>query len=254
MRRLSTVFLSVLVVTIGCNRNEPSVVVPRLTNPSTAQTTKSDPLGAADFSRATLLGKNVYFENLPDGRRRVLLNAYISLREGEFGLECLLCRRGTKEHESIFAVDADARAIHAGLIAAGAEPGHPVQFEPKLATPTGTKIKISVQYEENGKTKVIPAQQWVKNINTGKELTEDWVFAGSILYKDPDEPEREPLYLASTDGAYITVTSVPTAMLDLPIHSPKALDSRNYVPFTERIPELFSKVVVILEPVAENQK
>ncbi len=213
----------------------------------------SDPLAPAELGQAKLLGKNVYFEKLADGRRRVLVTAYISLREGEFGLECLLCRKGTKEHESIFAADADARVIHAGLVAAGAEPGHPVQFEPEFAAPTGSRIKVSVQYEEKGETKVVPAQQWVKKVTTGKEMTEDWVFAGSILYKDPDESNAEPIYLASVNGAYITVTSVPTAMLDLPIHSPKALDHRNFIPYTERIPELFSKVLLILEPVGEKK-
>src|SRR5262249_52964302 len=84
---------------------------------------------------AKLLSKNVYFEKLPDGRRRVLVNAYVCLREGEFGLECLLCRRGTKEHESILAADVDARTIHAGLLAAGAEPGAPVVFDPEFRPP-----------------------------------------------------------------------------------------------------------------------
>ena len=37
--------------------------------------------------------------------------------------EQLLCRKNTKEHESILATTADARIIHAGLLAAAAEPG-----------------------------------------------------------------------------------------------------------------------------------
>jgi hypothetical protein len=210
-----------------------------------------DPLLAADLKQAKPLSKSVYFENL-NGRRRVLVNAYVCLREGEYGLECLLCRRGTKEHESILGTDADARAIHFGLVAAGGEPGHPVEFDPKFAPPTGTRIRASVQYEDNGKTLVIPAQRWIRSLKTNKELAEDWVFAGSVFYKDPDEPDKPPVYVAAVEGAFITVTSVPTAMLDLPIHSPKALDYREFIPYTERIPELFTPVLLILEPLRDS--
>jgi hypothetical protein len=229
---------------LGC-KSERTGPVPVVISSTTA---RNDRPTISQPGNAKPLGKSVYFETLPDGRRRVLVDAYVSLREGGFGLECLLCRKGTKEHESIFATDADARMIHMGLLAAGAEPGKPVQFDPEFAPPKGAKINISVQYEEDGKKKVVPAQQWVRSLKTDKEMTQDWVFAGSILWQDPDEPTKDPLYLASADGAYVCVTNVPTAMLDLPINSPKALDDREFVPYTERIPELFSKVVLIFEP------
>src|SRR5205823_2222272 len=73
------------------------------------------------------IGKNVSLEVNGDSRR-VLINAVVCFRMGL--LEQFLCRAGTKEHESILAADIDARQVHAALIAAGAEPGSPVKFQP----------------------------------------------------------------------------------------------------------------------------
>src|SRR5580693_9121999 len=75
------------------------------------------------------IGKNVFFET-EDEQRRVVVKAYVCLREGQ--LEGLLCRKFTKEHEYILAADADARHIHTALLAARAKPGSPVQFDPKF--------------------------------------------------------------------------------------------------------------------------
>jgi hypothetical protein len=52
------------------------------------------------------VGKNVILEVQGD-KRRVLVNGYICLREGQ--LEQLVTRKNTKGHEVIIAVDADAR-------------------------------------------------------------------------------------------------------------------------------------------------
>src|SRR5262249_27370777 len=97
-------------------------------------------------------------------------------------------------------------------------------------------------------------QRWVRNVKTKKDLDQDWVFAGSQLVPDPLDPKKPPVYLATADGALICVTNVPTAMLDLPIQSPKQLENREFAPYTERIPELDTPVVVILEPIAEEPK
>jgi hypothetical protein len=50
------------------------------------------------------------------------------------------------------------------------------------------------------------------------------------------------------------VSNFEDAMLDLPIVSPKDDADRSFEAFTDRIPELETKVVVILEPVLEAKK
>src|SRR5262249_34773637 len=100
------------------------------------------------------LGKGVWLETKGD-RRRVVIEATVCLREGEYGLECLLCRTGTKEHESVLHTSADARLIHAGLLATGAKPGSPVRYkevgkEIITVPPTGEQVKVTLEYEKDG--------------------------------------------------------------------------------------------------------
>jgi hypothetical protein len=181
----------------------------------------------------------------------VLINAFVCLREGM--LEQLLCRAGTKEHESILSAEIDAKLVHAALMAAGAEPGKPVQFRPQYAPASGTVIKVSLQYEKGGKTVIVPAQKWVRTIKTQKELTHNWVFAGSMLFNNSFQPDAPPIY-AANDGDVICVANFESAMLDLPIPSSADNDDLDFEAFTERIPPEGTNVIIILEPVVPANK
>ena len=181
-------------------------------------------------------------------KRRVVVGAKICLREGSYGLECLLCRRGTKEHESILSTDVNAELIHGALLVTGAKAGSPVRYEPEFRSPSGSLIKVSVRYRDKDKTVVVPVQRWVRNAKTKKDLEYDWVFAGSLLYQNPEGEDKPQLYAANSEGGYICISNVPTAMLDLPVNSPKSLEERAYEPHTERLPPLDTKVEIILEP------
>jgi hypothetical protein len=201
-------------------------------------------------SKKVLVAQNIFLEVLPDKKRRVLVSGEICLREGQ--LELLMCRKHTKEHEAILSADVDARDIHKALIAAGATEGAPVQFAPKYRPATGTTIKVSLQYMDKGKLTTVPGQSWVKNLKSGKALDSDWVFAGSRLVANPLDPDKKH-YLAN-DGDLICVSNFETALLDLPVKSPKENADLVFAAFTERIPPLETKVVVVLEPVPEAKK
>ncbi|MGH7226659.1 MAG: YdjY domain-containing protein, partial [Gemmataceae bacterium] len=99
----------------------------------------------------------------------------------------------------------------------------------------------------------VPAQSWIKNARNNKELKSDWVFAGSRFVTNPLDPKGPKHYLAN-DGDVICVSNFETALLDLPIKSPKDDADRVFVANTERIPPLETKVVVILEPLLEAKK
>jgi len=202
------------------------------------------------WTRSNALGDNVWLETR-DKKRRVVVGTTVCLREGEYGLECLLCRQHTKEHESILATTAHAKLIHAALLLAGAEPGKPVTFEPEFKPPSGSRIKILVQYEDKGKVLTLPVQQWVWDVKTKKDLDSDWVFAGSYLYPNPDGDDKPRAYAADDDGSYICISNVSNAMLDLPIHSPRGLEERTFGIHTDCVPPIGTKVAIILQPVAK---
>ena len=114
--------------------------------------------------------------------------------------------------------------VHAGLLAIGAKPGHPAQFQPRFIPPTGTEIAIEVRWKDaGGKVQSAPAQDWIRNVKTKKALDTNWVFAGSMFVTDETTGKE---YYQADSGELICVLSLPTAMLDLPIRSYGAIESR----------------------------
>lgn len=240
---------------VGCSGGTPVGPTDSGKHPAVSDAPATPPRSTFDAPpgvKRSALGKHVWLET--DGqRRRVRVEALVCLRRGVYGLECLLCRNKTKEHESILATTADAQLVHTALVAAGAEPGAPVRYDPEYAPPSGSRIKVTLEYEDRGKLVSVPAGYWVRDVKTKKELDSDWVFAGSRLWPHPDGDDKPKLYAANGDGAYVCVINGPTAMLDLPIHTLGAIENRAFEPFTEHIPEEGTRVVVVFEPTAKRQ-
>jgi hypothetical protein len=176
--------------------------------------------------------------------KRVVLDGVVCLREGQ--LEMLACVKGTKEHESILAVDTKAFAVHAGLLAVGAEVGMPVQFQPAYKPATGTQVDINLIWtDKNGQVHRDRAQDWVRNVQTGEPMEYSWVFAGSGFWTDPASGEKS--YLAES-GDFICVSNFPSAMLDLPVESSQATGNLLYEAYTSHIPPLGTRVRIVLTP------
>jgi hypothetical protein len=184
--------------------------------------------------------KDIWFD--PKGKRLVI-RARVALQDGS--LEHLLCKKNSKEHESVLATEAPPKLIQAGLILTGAEPGHSVRFEPKFEPPTGTAIAIEVEWEHEGKLKKVDAREWVKDQSTGKALTRDWVFAGSEIFKDPRTGNT---IFAADDGDLITVANFPASILDLPYRSSANDADRGYSANPERVPPRGTPVTIYLQP------
>ncbi len=213
-------------------------------------------------------GETIWGEFAPTGEQkktklvRVGLACEVCLREGP--LEVLLCKKGTKEHEAILRVDADAQLVHLALIAADAKPGTPTQFiDPKTEKPqykpaTGSKINVAVHYTKGGKAFTHPAQEWVLDREKTKKDKKDvtiphpWVFAGSMEVKDPCFPDK-PAYYAANSGDIISISNFPYSMLEMPVEISKDDAFLTYEARTEKIPALFSKVWLILEPAPEKK-
>jgi hypothetical protein len=177
-------------------------------------------------------------------RKQVIVDGYVSLNEGL--LEMFACTSGTKEHESIVAVLCSAQIVHAALLAVGAEAGHPVRWEEKFEPPTGTEIAIEVRWlDEAGKWKSMPAQRWLKDLNTKKPMAHSWVFAGSGFWKD--EETGKEYYLAES-GDFICVSNFSTATLDIPVESSQANDGLLFEAHTKNIPPVGTPVRLVLKP------
>jgi len=181
--------------------------------------------------------------------RRVFVDGYVSLREGF--LEMLACLVGTKEHESVIGARTKAQTVHAALLAVGAETGHPVQFRPKFAPPTGTEIDIELQWlDDKGEWQKARAQDWIRDSKTKKPMTQPWVFAGSGFWKDE---QGKDLYMAES-GDFICVSNFTTAMLDIPIESSQSNEGLLFEADTEKIPPLGTPIRMVLTPKLKEKK
>lgn len=181
--------------------------------------------------------------------KAVLIDGQISLREGM--LEMFACTRNTKEHESIVSAKTKAYIVHAALLSLGAETGSPVQFVPHYKPPSGTEIEVLVRWiDERGKEQTARAQDWVRDIGTGKAMTHPFVFAGSSFWTDAETGKR---YYQAEGGDFICVSNFGTAMLDIPVESSQANTELAFEAFTERIPPLGAPVRLILKPKLKDQ-
>ena len=179
----------------------------------------------------------------PANKRVVMLGAVAQQRAP---LEMFACLRATKEHESVVVVDTKAFIVHAGLLTLGAEAGPPVKFQPEYTPAGGTEIAIEVRWKDkDGKVRSAKAQDWVRNTETGKAMTLNWVFAGSGFWVDERTGKR---HYRAEGGDFICVSNFPSAMLDLPIESTQTNSGLMFEAFTENIPPIGTPVTVILEP------
>jgi hypothetical protein len=186
------------------------------------------------------LGTSLWFD---PAHRRLILRARVALRDGP--LEHLLCLRHTKEHEAILATAASPQLIHAGLLLTGAQKGHPVRFLPQFEPPTGSPIRIDLEWTEGGTSHRASAREWIKDQKLDKTLAQDWVFAGSELFRDPNTGK---MIYAADDGDLFTVSNFTAAILDLPLASSANDQERSFVANTPRIPPQGTFVTMILRP------
>ncbi len=187
---------------------------------------------------------------LDKARKQVVMIGRICQREAP--LELFACLRNTKEHEAIVSVDVKAQTVHAGLLAVGAKPGHPAQWDPKYAPATGTEIEVSVVWKDKqGKTKTARAQDWILDTRTNKAMTHPWVFAGSSFWIDETTGRK---YYRAEGGDLVCVSNFASAMLDLPIESSQANEALLFRAFTERIPPLGTPVTLLLGPKVQKDE
>ena len=152
-----------------------------------------------------------------------------------------------RSYEAVVAVNVTPSIVHAGLEAVGAVPGHPAQFQPRFVPPTGTEVAIEVRWKDKkGQVKSSPAQDWIRNIKTKKALDSNWIFAGSGIITDETTGQK---YYQADSGELICVLSLPSAMLDLPILSYGAIESRMFEAFEEHLPPQGTPVTILLKPI-----
>ncbi len=176
-------------------------------------------------------------------RKRVVLGGVVCLREGP--LEFFACRRGSKEHESVVALDVAPHLIHAALLAVGAKQGKPAKFDPEFVPPTGEEIEIELRWRdaESGAVRKIRAQETVRDAETGREMSAPWVFTGGLFGVDA---EGKKYYLANVTGEIFGVSNFPGSVLDVPFESSSDNALLAFEANTDKIPPTGTPTALIL--------
>jgi hypothetical protein len=148
-------------------------------------------------------------------------------------LELVACTKGTKEHESIVAISAKARDVHAALLLLGGKPGHPamrkqVGERPERWTdlpPSGGPVDVYlVLSNKEGKMVERPISNFIAPSGQkaddpapadqeAKFPTHTFLFAGSGLWGDGPGPRR---YLSDESGNVISLSTFGDELLCLP--------------------------------------
>lgn len=158
----------------------------------------------------------------------------------------MLMFNGTKCHESVICTEAPGHVIHTALLALGAEPGEPVQFQPEFKAPSGEEIEVIVRWKKaDGSIAEYRGQELVVDTD-GKVMSVPWVFAGSLFYEDGEGEKR---YAADMEGEFIGVSNFPSVILDVPAASSSVNTALTYLANEKVLPERGTPVTVVLSRV-----
>ena len=194
--------------------------------------------------------------------RFVDVDSLVRLDEGT--LELIACTKGSKEHESIVAIEAKAMHIHASLLLLGARPGNPAMQKPvnKEKTrwvhlePAGDPVGVSLAFKDKkGKLVERPISDFVassdgefdkpKADEKKARFPDTFLFAGSLLIGDGAGRRK---YMSDVNGNVISISTFGDELLCLPgIHGQQDGSLPWRVDAT-KLPKVGSKVMLRLRP------
>jgi hypothetical protein len=200
-------------------------------------------------------------------KRCVDLEASICLDRGF--LELIACTKGSKEHESIVAIEAKPMHIHAALLLLGANPGNPAMRRPIDEQgsrwidipPKGDPVDVYLVFKDKeGQTVEHPISRFVARPEKGPEEKPDaggadadertgfphtFLFAGSLLRGNGQGPRR---YLSDLSGNVISIATFGDELLCLPGVYSNANESLMWQVDATELPKVGSKVTLRLRP------
>ena len=141
---------------------------------------------------------------------RVEFPGEITLETG--WLEVAVCRRSTREHESIVVADVVPSVVHAALLLAGFEPGAPAAWDPETNSPIpprGPLVRIELRFGPSGpdgaEARTVPLESMIEDAR--ERALPKWVFAGSLLRPNPPSMGEGEYFLADYAGTFVGLTT-----------------------------------------------
>ena len=188
--------------------------------------------------------------------RFIDIDATVCLHEGM--LELVACGKGTKEHESIVAIEPRPLHVHAALLALGAEPGSPaMQFQNLVPEGDPVEVSLVVPDEKRGAVErtidayvTLVGEEFTGRVVPGRneeppKFPKTFVFAGSQMHKEGNGP---PGYVADETGSVVSIVTFGDEVLcPSELHSSDNGELIWKVDATH-LPKVGEKVVLRLRP------
>jgi len=185
-------------------------------------------------------------------QRHVDVDAVVVGREVEW-LELLACRSGTREYESVVAVDADAAQLNIALTLLGLAPGQPARTERDadgsllFFAPHGPPLELFFVLD-NHPAAPIPANQWVIDQETREVMPDNrWVFTGSTII----EFQGKAFFMAEKNGTLISLLNFGDELVSRPTDQSEAGGTDFWTAHTDAIPPIGTKLKLRFQPAAE---
>jgi hypothetical protein len=188
-------------------------------------------------------------------RREVVVQAWVATNEG--WLEQAVCAPDTRGHESLLVVRVPASRVHAALLLAGLEPGHPgawrmVERTPDPAIvervpPAGAPLAIFVRHggvERPLTAWMIPAE--------GRAASPEhpWVFAGSVIRPNTRSMGPGEHYVADYTGSVVGIVTFGDEVVafDEVLSDQAEVDSPQWLANTDAMPPSGTEVELVIRP------
>ena len=167
--------------------------------------------------------------------QKLILTGEISKALGTYdehlkgAVEYLLCGRGGKEYESIIVVNSSAKEIHGAMLKLGVKRGTPPMYDEEkdeMIGATGTGVLLFVEWESNGETKRVRAEDLLHNMQTQKPMQHvAWIFSGSREVPDLDSEDEDAMIPQAFIGNDIVALNYVdgSALFQSPIPSEESL-------------------------------
>ncbi len=263
MNRLARAIIELAAVALAL----PNIVA---CNPSATDTTTSGPAAQSAHARVVIAPDVVLVR--ANGIASVEVSAQVASRVG--WLEQLVCRAGTREHESLLAVQASPRAIHAALLAGGFTPGSPGRWSEVQAPdgsivvervrPMGEAVELLVRFTRDGATSEVSLASWVRRVNSLAPAqpsenhdsdslpNERFIFAGSVTRPNPPSLGPGEHYVADYTGSIVGLVTFGDEVIAFDEVIPDRVDvsAAEWEARTEAIPTEGTPVTLVIRRLA----
>ena len=186
--------------------------------------------------------------------REIRFPATVNMTEGL--LEYLVVHENGKIHESLLVTDISATHLNLALTllrypasrelyglpneTGGITDNYPVVPEEIKA---GSRIAIEVEWKDQGKTRRLPANEWIQHaVKTTAMPAGPWVYGGSEIYDGKFVPE--------SSGEIVAIFVSQSSMINYPGDDNR--DDNVWLPFPKRVPEVGTELTVIITPYSKS--